>query len=135
MKAAWFLETLEEFGDCGKILYAENKPIGYVQYSTSNRFPNIKEYRVKKLGTAEENVAFISCLYISEEKFRGKGLGEKLLDEVITNLKKRGFKAVETLARRNSANNPSGPIGLYRRKGFQVKEEIDSDFALVRLDL
>ena len=135
MKVAWFLKTLEEFGNCGKILYTENKPIGYVQYSTSNRFPNIKEYGAKKLRTSEENVAFISCLYISEEKFRGKGLGKKLLNEVIIDLRKRCFKAVETFARRGSANNPSGSIGLYLRKGFQVKEEIDLDFALVRLDL
>lgn len=134
-KAAWFLKTLGEFGNCGKIIYVDNKPIGYAQYSTTNRLPNTQEYGAEKLGTAEENVAFISCLYISDKNFRRKGLGKKLLDEVIIDLKKRGFKAVETFARKNSANNPSGPIELYLREGFHVKEELDSDFALVRLDL
>lgn len=130
-KAAWFLKTLKEFGNCGKILYVDNKPIGYAQYSTANKLPNIREYRAEKLGTTEESVAFISCLYISDKSFRGKGLGEKLLNEVIIDLKKRGFKAVETFARRGSANNPSGPIELYLRRGFKVKEKIDSDFPLL----
>ncbi|MDH5448931.1 MAG: GNAT family N-acetyltransferase [Candidatus Bathyarchaeota archaeon] len=135
MKAAWFLKTLKEFGNCGKIIHADNKPVGYAQYSTSNRFPNVQEYGSKKLGTAKESIVFISCLYISDESFRGKNLGEKLLDQVIADLRKHGFKAVETFARKGSANNPSGPIKLYLRKGFHVEEEINSDFALVRLNL
>jgi len=135
MKATWFLKTLKEFGNCGKILYVDDKPIGYTQYSTANRLPNTRQYGAEKLGRAEENVVFISCLYISDENFRGKGLGKRLLDEVVVDLKKRGFKAVETFARRSSANNPSGPIELYLKKDFQIREEIDSDFSLVRLNL
>jgi ribosomal protein S18 acetylase RimI-like enzyme len=134
-KAAWFLKTLKEFGNCGKILYVDNKPVGYAQYSTPKKLPNIRSYGSKTLETKEENAAFISCLYISDKSFRGKGLGRRLLDEVITDLKQRGFKAVETFARKGSANNPSGPIELYFRKGFHVKEEIDADFALVMLEL
>jgi ribosomal protein S18 acetylase RimI-like enzyme len=83
----------------------------------------------------EDGAIFISCLFISEKNFRGKGLGEKLLEEVITDLRNRKLKAVETFARKGSANNPSGPIGLYLKKGFQVKEEVDAEFVLVRLDL
>ena len=134
-KTAWFLKTLKEFGNCGKILYVDSKPVGYVQYSISERFPNALGYSAKTLGTAEEGVAFISCLYISDENLRGKGLGERLLDEVISDLKSRRFKAVETFARKGSANNPSGPLELYLKEGFQVKEEVDSDFILVRLDI
>jgi len=135
MKAAWFLKTLKEFGNCGKILYVDDKPIGYAQYSSPDRLPNTMEYGAEKLRRAEESIAFISCLYISDENFRRQGLGKKLLDEIVADLKKRGFKAVETFARKESANNPSGPIELYLKKDFQTREEIDSDFALVRLDL
>jgi ribosomal protein S18 acetylase RimI-like enzyme len=134
-KAAWFLKTLKEFGNCGKIIYIDSKPVGYAQYSTINRLPKIQEYEAKNLGTAKESVVFISCLYISDKNFRRKGLGKALLDKVITDLRKRGFKAVETFTRKGSANNPSGPIELYMRKGFHIKEEINSDFALVRLKL
>ncbi len=136
-KAAWFLKMLKASGSCGKILYVDDKPVGYAQYSTANRLPNAREYGAEKLGAAEENVAFVSCLYIADASLRGKGLGERLLDEVIADLKKRRLKAVETFARRSSANNPSGPIELYLRRGFKITEELktDPDFALLRLDL
>jgi len=133
-KAAWFIKILKMFGNCGKIIYVDNKPVGYAQYSTANRLPNTQEYGAKKLETTED-VVFISCLYISNESSRGKGLGERLLDEVVKGLKRRGFKAVETFARKGSANNPSGPVELYLKKGFKVVEEIAPDFALIRLKL
>jgi hypothetical protein len=43
-KASWFVKTLKEFGNCGKILYVDGTPVGYAQYSTPDRFPNITEY-------------------------------------------------------------------------------------------
>lgn len=136
-KAEWFLKTLKEFGNCGKILYVDDKPVGYGQYSSASRLPNIQEYGAKNLGTAQEKVAFISCLYVSNENFRGRGLGRRLLDEMILDLKNRGFNAVETFARESSPNNPSGSLQLFLRRGFHVRErlETDPDFALVRLDL
>lgn len=134
-KGAWFRATLKEFGSCGEILCVNSKPVGYAQYSTSARFPNIQAYGVTELGTEQEGVAFISCLYITDKKFRGRGLGRRLLDYVIEDLRQRGFNAVETIARRGSANNPSGPIEFFLGKGFRIREEINSDFALVRLDL
>jgi len=134
-KATWFLKTLKEFGNCGKILYIDNKPVGYVQYSPAKRLPNTQNYGAKLLRATEENAAFISCLYISDKNFRGKGLGARLLDELITDLKQRAFKAVETFARKGSTNNPSGPVELYLKKGFHVKEDINKEFALVRLEL
>jgi ribosomal protein S18 acetylase RimI-like enzyme len=136
-KRNWFLNTRKEFGNCGKILYADDTPVGYAQYACESMLPNSREYGAKKLGTAEEKIVFISCLYVSDEKFRGKGLGERLLDEVVADLRNRGFRTVETFARKSSANNPSGPMQFYLKKGFHVEEQLntDPDFALVRLNL
>lgn len=134
-KTSWFLETLKAFGNCGKVLYVDARPAGYAQYATAKRFPNTREYPAKKLEIAAENVAFISCLYISDKSLRRKGLGVKLLDAILVDLKTRGFQAVETFASKHSANNPSGPIEFYLMKEFHVKEDLNSDFALVRRNL
>ncbi|MDH7564717.1 MAG: hypothetical protein QHH24_07600 [Candidatus Bathyarchaeota archaeon] len=45
---------------------------------------------------------------------------------------RRGFKALETFARKSSAENPSGPLSLYLKYGFRVVVEED-DFPLVRM--
>ena len=134
-KKQWILQTLEEFGNCGKILYHHNKPVGYAEYGPSNRFPEIKAYNTKPIGKIEDGVVFLSCLLIADENLRGKGLGEKLLDNVMADLKDRGFKAVETFARRGSSNNPSGPVEFYLKKGFQIKDETNPEFPVVRSNL
>ena len=134
-KREWFLKTLREFGSCGKIVYYRDKPIGYAQYASSTRLPQAKNYESKHLGEPERGVVFLSCLYIPDKTMRGRGVGTLLLKQVINELRKRGFKAVETFARRSSSNNPSGPIELYLKEGFYVREELGPEYALVRLDL
>ncbi|RJS76224.1 GNAT family N-acetyltransferase [Candidatus Bathyarchaeota archaeon] len=134
-KKEWILQTLKEFGSCGKILYYDNKPVGYAEYGPSSRFPQIEEYQSQPIGKIEAGVVFLSCLTIVDENLRGKGLGWKLLDSVIADMKKRGFKAIETYARRDSSNNPSGPVEFYLKKGFKIKDETDPEFPIVRLNL
>ena len=134
-KRLWILQTLKDFGSCGKILYHNNVPVGYAEYAPSNRFPQIKEYKSQPIGKIEEGVVFLSCLYVADEKLRRKGLGEKLLDSIIADLKGRGFKALETYARKGSPENPSGPVELYLKKGFYIKNEANPEFPIVRLNL
>lgn len=134
-KKQWILQTLKEFGSCGKILYHNNVPIGYAEFGPSSYFPQIKEYKSQPVGKIEEGIVFLSCLFICEKNLRGHGLGEKLFDSVIADLKRRGFKVVETFALRGSPNNPSGPIEFYLKKGFHIKDETSPEFPLVRPNL
>lgn len=134
-KKNWFIQTMKTFGICGKIVYRNNLPVGYAQYAPSTRLPNIASYKSKAVGRIENGTVFLSCLFIADKSLRGKGIGMKLLDNIVSDLKRRGFRAIETLARRGSANNPSGPVELYLKKGFYIKNEANPDFPLVRLDL
>jgi ribosomal protein S18 acetylase RimI-like enzyme len=129
-----FIESLTEFGNCGKIVYQDKTPIGYAQYAPLSCLPQASNYESGPPRRIEDNTVFLSCLYISEDKQCGKGIGVKLLDAVIVDLRDRVFKAIETFARRGSANNPSGPIELYLKKGFKIKDEIDLEFHLVKLE-
>jgi len=131
-KKEWFTKTLREFGNCGKIVYRDKMPIGYAQYAPVSHLPQARSYKSGRPERIEDRTVFISCLYISEEEDRGKGIGMKLLNTVVMALRNRGFKAVETFARRGSANNPSGPIELYLKKDFKIKDETDPEFPLVR---
>ena len=57
-----------------------------------------------------------------------------MLKNLITELRERGFKAIETFARKSSENNPSGPLELYLKNNFEIENDKD-DFPLVRLDV
>lgn len=134
-KKEWFTKTLNEFGNCGKIVYCEGAPVGYAQYGPSAGFPRIKEYPAGPVGNLKDGVVFISCLFVSKEALRKKRMGTRLLRSIIEDLKARGFKAVETFARRSNANNPSGPLEFYLKHGFYIKNERNHEFPLVRVEL
>jgi len=128
----WFLKMEKEHGySAGFIAYHNSTPVGFVQCASAKYFQNTKEYRA---GPPNENVAFLACLYISQEENRKKGLGTLILKEGISQLKQMGFGAVVTFARKSSQENPSGPLEFYLKNEFKIKRD-DSDFPLVRLEL
>jgi GNAT superfamily N-acetyltransferase len=134
-KREWFVQTMKDFGTCGKIVYHEGKPVAFAQFAPSVRLPSINAYESKPVGKMEEGVVFLSCLYIADKTLRRRGLGEALLQNIIDDLKRRGFKAVETFARRGDSNNPSGPLEFYIKNGFTFKDKTNPDRPLMRLFL
>jgi GNAT superfamily N-acetyltransferase len=137
-KAAMFQKKLEwlrlvqaEFGPCGKLLYLNGRPVGYAQYAPARFLPNSKNYPA---GPVSEDAVLIACLFIPEPRWRGQGLGNLLLQAILDELSGRGIRAVETFARRGSAENPSGPLEFYLRHGFFVLRD-DPQFPLLRRDL
>lgn len=134
-KREWFVQTMKEFGTCGKIVYYKGKAVAYAQFAPSKSLSNVNAYGSKLVGKLEDSVVFLSCLYITDKTLRGKGLGEALLKNIIGDLKRRGFKAVETFARKGSSENPSGPVEFYIKNRFIVKDNTNQEFPLMRLSL
>ncbi|MGQ4892778.1 MAG: GNAT family N-acetyltransferase [Candidatus Njordarchaeia archaeon] len=99
-------------------MFLSNKPIGFARYAPTSFFENLREYPVK----SSDETVFLSCLYIVDG-FRGRGYGSILLKSVISELKDRGMVSVETIARRGSDDNPSGPLEFYLKNGFKVLKE------------
>lgn len=128
-KWEWFNKVTKEFGSCIKIAYFNDVPMGFIKYAPAKFFPRVKEYAS---GPPSEDAVFIACLYITNKEARGKGLGTSMLENLLVELKERGFKAVETFARKSSGDNPSGPLKLYLKHNFKIKNDND-DFPLVRL--
>ncbi len=132
LKKKWLQELFKKFGFVGKILYLEDKSIGCAFYGPFEAFPSIKGYGSIKVNHRE---IFLACLYIVAKEYRGKGFGRFLLNSVIEDLRKRGFEAIVTFARRDSSDNPSGPLSFYLSEGFRVVDEPTKDFPLVKKDL
>lgn len=134
-KREWFEKAIQEFGTCGKIVYHEGKPIAYAQYAPSKQLVGTSRHESRHVGKIEEGVIFLSCLFVMNKKFRDKGIGEKLLQTIIEDLRRSGYKAIETVARRSEAYNPSGPVLFYIRNGFHVKDNTNPEYPLMRLFL
>jgi GNAT superfamily N-acetyltransferase len=130
-KLEWLRSARKAFGECGKIMYVDGKPVGYAQYAPPKMFPLSAEY---PSGPPSEDAVLIFCLFIAHKEYRGKGLGSLLLQSIVEDLKGRGVKAVETFARKNNTNNPSGPVELYLKNGFMIFRD-DPEFPLMKLEL
>jgi GNAT superfamily N-acetyltransferase len=129
LKREWFHSVSAEFGGCGKLVSVGSDVIGYAQFAPVIHLPGVAEYQC---GPPGEDAVFIACLYLWE--MRGRGIGSALLEAILTDARARGLAAVETYARKGSANNPTGPLAFWLKHGFSVVRE-EEDFALVRREL
>ncbi len=130
-KLAWLRRVRTEFGDCGRLLYADGQAVGYAQYAPPRFLPNIRNYPA---GPVSDDAVFLACLFFPCRLHRGRGWGSLLLRSILEDLQSRGVRAVETFARAENAENPSGPVGFYLRHGFEVLRD-DPEFPLLRLNL
>ena len=130
-KLSWLRRTLRAFGNCGKLLYGDGKPVGYGQYAAPGYLPAAGGY---DSGPPSDDAVLISCLFIPHEQFRRLGIGTQLLHSIIDELRQRGMKAVETFGRNGNPQNPSGPVEFYLRNRFKIHRD-DEEFPRLRLDL
>jgi GNAT superfamily N-acetyltransferase len=130
-KLKWLRSVRNTFGECGKIMYVDGKPVGYAQYAPPKMLPLSAEY---PSGPPSKDAVLISCLFIAHKEYRGKGLGSLLLKSIVEDLRGRGVRAIETFARKNSPNNPSGSMKFYLKNGFMFFRD-DLEFPLMRLEL
>jgi GNAT superfamily N-acetyltransferase len=131
IKLDWLRKVLSEFGGCGLILYQDGDPVAYAEYALPKFFPRVREYAS---GPPSDDAVFLACLYIPRRELRGLGMGRFLLEAVESDLRARGYKAMETFARKGAESNPAGPLEFYLKHGFSVKHDCD-DFPLVRKEL
>jgi len=130
-KKKWLNRVAKAFGNCIKLAHLNDAAIGFIQYAPAKFFPRTREYAS---GTPSDEAVFIACLYIVKKEERGKGFGTSMLKNLLAELRERDCLTVETFARKNSGDNPSGSVRLYLANGFEVKNEKD-DFPLLCLKL
>ncbi len=131
MKSEWLRSVSSEFGDCGKVAYCDGIAIGYAQYAPSRHLPNAASY---DSGPPGDDAVLLACLFVPERRFRGEGIGSRMLDSIIHELRGRGIRAIETFGRRGNVESPSGPAEFFLRREFRIQRD-DRDFPLLRLDL
>ena len=125
----WLQNTIDSFGNCGKILRVDGEPVGYAQYAPHELLPNSASYS----ASPGDDAVLLSRLYIAQERCRY--LMARFLKTIVEELKGRGIKAIETFTtKKNSFETPSGPVEFYLRNGFRIHED-DKEWPLMRLDL
>ncbi len=90
-KESWVSATLLDWGSCGKILYTEAAPAGYVLYAPPLYVPRSTAFPTSPVSA---DAVLLTTAYVLPE-FDGGGLGRMLIQGVAKDLTRRGVKAIE----------------------------------------
>jgi hypothetical protein len=90
-KEAWISSTLLDWGSCGKIVYVDGAPAGYVLYAPPMYVPRSLAFPTSPVSA--DAVLLVTASILSE--FSGGGLGRILVQSVAKDLTRRGVKAIE----------------------------------------
>jgi len=90
-KEAWISDTLLEWGSCGKIMYVDGLPAGYVIFAPPAYAPRSMAFATSPVSP--DAVLLMTARLMPE--FAGRGLGRVLVQVVAAEVARRGLKAIE----------------------------------------
>lgn len=131
-KEAWVSDTLLQWGSCGKLLYVDSAPAGYVLFAPPGYVPRAAAFPTSPVG-ADAILLMVGRL---QPQFRGAGLGRVLLQGVARDAARRGIKAVEAFGHEGSSNERDCvlPADYLRAVGFKTARS-HPRFPRLRLDV
>lgn len=90
-KEAWVSAVLLEWGGCGKVVYVEGAPAGFVLFAPPHAVPRSVAFPTSPVSA---DAVLLMTAHVLPE-FSGGGLGRMLAQAVVKDLSRRGVRAVE----------------------------------------
>ena len=90
-KESWVSATLLEWGSCGKVVYVDGVPAGFVMYAPPMYVPRSIAFPTSPVSA--DAVLLMAGNVLPD--FAGGGLGRMLVQSVAKDLTRRGVKAIE----------------------------------------
>lgn len=94
-KEAWVSRTLLEWGSCGRVIYSESLPVGFVLYAPPTAVPRAQAFPT---SPPSPDAILLTGFHVLPE-FRGSGLGRALVQAVVQDLARRGVSAIEAFGK------------------------------------
>ncbi|MFH8881891.1 GNAT family N-acetyltransferase [Streptomyces californicus] len=90
-KEAWISAVLLEWGSCGRVVYVDDVPAGFVLFAPPAYVPRSTAFPTSPVSP--DAVQLITGLIVPE--YEGQGLGRVMVQTVAKDVLRRGFKAIE----------------------------------------
>ncbi|MFE9813869.1 GNAT family N-acetyltransferase [Streptomyces sp. NBC_00236] len=90
-KESWISAVLLEWGSCGRVVYVDDVPAGFVLYAPPAYVPRATAFPTSPVSP--DAVQLMTALILPG--YRGQGLGRVMVQTVAKDLIRRGFKAIE----------------------------------------
>lgn len=114
-KDAWLSEVLREWGSCGRVAMAEDRPVGYVVYAPAAFVPGAAGFPTAPVSP---DAVLLTTAYVAPQH-RGTGLGRMLVQAMAADLIRRGgIRAVEAFGDRRGRTACTVPADFLGSVGF-----------------
>src|SRR5919107_474373 len=90
-KEAWVSAVLLEWGSCGKIVYVDSAPAGFVLFAPPAYVPRSVAFPTSPVSP---DAVLLMTAHVVEE-FAGQGLGRLLVQSLAKDMMRRGVRAIE----------------------------------------
>lgn len=90
-KEAWTSATLLDWGSCGKVVYVDGVPAGWVLFAPPSVVPRSVAFPTSPVSA---DAVLLMTARVAEE-FRDQGIGRVLVQSVAKDLVRRGVRALE----------------------------------------
>lgn len=119
-KEAWLSTTLLEWGSCGRVLYLDDVPAGFVLYAPPSMFAGTASLPTAPLSEDAVQLATAAVF----EPHTGGGLGRVLMQAMVKDLIERGdVQAVECIGVRGASTGCFLPVDFLQRVGFRTQRQ------------
>ena len=117
-KEAWVSTVLLEWGSCGRVLYVDEQPAGFVLYAPPVYFPGSASYPTAPVSEDAVQLATAQVF----DGYGGGGLGRVLMQAMARDLIKRGdVRAVESFGVHGRPTHGCAlPVEFLQRVGFKT---------------
>ncbi|MGQ0839488.1 GNAT family N-acetyltransferase [Actinokineospora sp.] len=117
-KEAWVSSVLLEWGSCGRVVYSDKLPVGFVFYAPPNAVPRASAFPTSPVSA---DAVVLTGFHVLPE-FRAGGLGRMLVQSVAKDLTRRGVKAIEAFgnARPDEERSCVVPAEFLTSVGFKT---------------
>ncbi|MFR9673077.1 N-acetyltransferase family protein [Streptomyces sp. TR06-5] len=90
-KEAWISAVLLEWGSCGRVVYVDDRPVGFALYAPPAYVPRSVSFPTSPVSPDAVQLMTARLL----PGYQGQGLGRVMVQTVAKDVLRRGFKAIE----------------------------------------
>lgn len=90
-KGSWISAVLLEWGSCGRVVYVDQAPVGFVLYAPPAYVPRSSAFPTSPVSP---DAVQLMTAWLAPG-FQGQGLGRVMVQTVAKDLLRRGFRAIE----------------------------------------
>ena len=132
---ASIIEFVNDNKMTGYLTYANNKPIGWCNTNDRLNYQRLVKY-YNLIDNTDDKVCSIVCFLIHPD-YRRQGIAQKMLDKICIDYSNKDYDYIEAYPGKGKLScegHYRGPLELYKKYNFKIKNEHD-DYYVMRKEL